>query len=203
MKMNEYLEKYPWTKGYDPYPEDSEPEICALSWLPKGWIMAFGEVMCDEIDLALRKTDFYDKAYISEAKEKYASMRISLYPSNEEIDQILMKYEMISEHICENCGAVDCAVLNLGGWISVYCEPCFNNINAAGRYKPYNEIIDTEAKIPDVLKWTRYSTNGAEHFEMDISETVEKIRKRYEERKASGEFQDDNFDEWEDNYYGA
>jgi hypothetical protein len=42
-----------------------------------------------------------------------------------------------------------------------------------------------------------------EDFEMDISETTQKIRAQYEQRKDNGQFKDDNFDEWEDSYYGA
>ena len=102
-KMKEYLRKYPWTRGYDPYPENNEEMCCALFWLPEGWVDSFGEKMCEEIDYELRKTSFYDEAYVIEAKEKYASMRLSIYPTNDEIENIISKYEAISEHICECC----------------------------------------------------------------------------------------------------
>lgn len=184
MKINEYLKKYPWTREYGPYPENPDEELaCALMWLPEGWLKAFGEEMCYEIDEALKKTDFYDKAYISEAKEKYASMRLSICPSNEEIDRILLKYETISMHVCEKCGAVDVPVLNIGRWWSVYCQECYEIINADGRHKPYDEVIDGDAEMPAKIQWGRFSTeHGHENFEMDISETVEKIRENYKKR---------------------
>ena len=204
MTMNEYLIKYPWLRGYDPYPETPDDEqVCSLIWLPEGWVDAFGEMMCEEIDIALRKTDFYDQAYVSEAKEKYASMRLSIYPSNSEIDTIIDKYSLISEHVCECCGRPNSSTLNMGGWISVYCRDCYNKINADGRHKQYDEIANKDAKMPDVLKWTRYSTNGTEHFEMDISETTRKIRDAW---KARQEFNDniyDAFENWEERYNGA
>lgn len=203
MTMNEYLERYPWTRGYDPYPEDGEELVCALMWLPTGWIKAFGEEMCDEIDAALRKADFYDQAYISEVKEKYGSMRLWIHPSNEEIDRIIMKYETISEAVCMSCGRVDCGILNISGWLSTYCRECYDNINADGRHKPYDEIVNKDAKMPDAVKWSRYSTSGTEHFEMDISETTQKIRDKYAQRKANSEFNNNDFDEWDDRYNGA
>jgi hypothetical protein len=203
MEMNEYLKKYPWLKGYDQSPDQNEPS-CALNWIPKGWVIAFGEQMCEELDIALRKTDEYDKAYIVEAKEKYGSMRMCIYPSNEEIERILMKYEAISEHICMHCAAVDVPMLNIGRWLSVYCRDCYSEINNDDRYKPYDEVIDGDAEMPAKIKWGQFSKErGHENFEMDISETTQKIRERYAERKANGEFKDSQCDDSEDNYYGA
>lgn len=43
---SEYLKRYPWLRGYDPYPDPDEPSSCALGWLPRGWVEAFGEEMC-------------------------------------------------------------------------------------------------------------------------------------------------------------
>ena len=199
-----YLKKYPWLKGYDPYPEsEADLSTCALNWIPEGWVDAFGELMCQELDAALRKTDQYDEAYVVEAKEKFGELRMWIHPPNEETDRILMKYEAISAHVCMHCSAVDVPMLNIGHWLSVYCRHCYDKMNSDGRHKPYDEVVDGDAEMPIVVKWSRFGKNGTEHFEMDIRETVEKIRKRCAERKANGEFEGDLFEGWEDNYYGA
>lgn len=172
-------------------------------WIPAGWVRAFGEEMCQEIDIALRKTDFYDQAYVSEAKEKYGSLRMWIHPSNEEIDRILMKYEAISEHVCQCCGCVDAPLMNISGWVSTYCKTCYDEMNSDGRHKPYEELANKDSKMPNSVKWSRFSPSGTEHFEIDISETTRKIREKYETRRARGEFNNNDFDEWEDRYNGA
>lgn len=175
--MQEFLKKYPWLKGYDPYPETENP-VCAFEWLPKGWVIAFGEELCQELDVALRKTELYNEAYVVEAKEKLGQLRLYFHPSNEEIENIIRKYEVISEHICENCGAVDVPMLNLGGWFSPYCRECFDKFNDKGRYKSFEEVSGKISEIPNVVKWRRYTKDGWQDFEMDISEIVEKLRKK-------------------------
>ena len=141
----------------------------------------------EELDVALRKTEEYNEAYVVEAKEKFGELRMWIHPSNEEIDRILMKYEAISAHVCMHCSAVDVPMLNIGRWLSVYCQHCYNKINNDGRHKPYDEVIDGSAEMPTVIKWGRFSKNGREDFEMDISETVGRIGERYKTRVANGE----------------
>lgn len=182
--MQEFLKKYPWLKGYDPYPEEDENPVCSLFWLPEGWVKAFGEEMCAELDVALRKTKEYNEAYVVEAKEKFGQLRLYLYPSNEEIENIIRKYEVISEHICENCGAVDVPMLNLAGWFSPYCRECFDKFNDKARYKSFEEVSGKISEIPNIMSWRRYTKDGWQNFEMNISETVEKLREK--ERSHNG-----------------
>lgn len=170
--MQEYLKRYPWLKG------SSEDAICSFEWLPKGWVIAFGEELCQELDIALRKTDKYHEAYVCEAKEKYGSLRLHLYPFNQEIEEIILKYEIISEHVCENCGAVDVPMLNIGGWFSPYCKTCYDEINQDNRFHSFEEAADGEMQMPKTRKWRRHSKDGWQDFEVDISETVCKIREK-------------------------
>ena len=174
--MNEYLKKYPWLRGYEDI-EDENP-VCSLEWIPKGWVIAFGEEMCQELDAALRKTGSYDDAYVSELKEKYGSLRMYIHPTNDEIENIISKYAAISEHVCEHCGAVDVPMLNIGGWFSPYCKTCYDKINHDGRFKPFNESMDSELQMPNVLKWRQYNKDGWQNYEMDIKETVDTIREK-------------------------
>ena len=182
----EYLKKYPWLRGNDL--EDYEwPSTCALNWLPEGWVEAFGEEMCQELDIALRKTEEYAEAYVAEAKEKFGELRMWLHPHNDEIERIVMKYAEISRHTCLYCGKIDIPMLNIGGWWSPYCRHCYDKINRDGRHKPYDDVVDGDAEMPSVIKWGRFSKGGHEDFEMDVGETVEKIRERYGARVANGE----------------
>ena len=93
-------------------------------------------------------------------------------------ENIISKYAAISEHVCENCGAVDVPMLNIGGWFSPYCKTCYDKVNHDGRFKPFDDAMDSELQMPNVLKWRRYDKNGWQNFEMDIKETVDKIREK-------------------------
>ena len=172
--MKEYLNKYPWLNAY---PESDNP-VCALRWIPEGWVKAFGDIMCEELDAALRKTDDYHEAYVVEAKEKYGSLRIHLYPYNDEIFNILLKYECISQYVCCECGKLDSPMLNIGGWISPYCKECYDKLNKDNRHSSFEDVIDGESTIPDVVKWRRCDETGWHDCEMDIRETVLKIREK-------------------------
>lgn len=174
--MQKYLKKYPWLKGYSSHPEENP--VCSLEWLPKGWVIAFGDEMCQELDVVLRKTGKYDEAYVTEAKEKYGSLRLYLHPFNTEIEEIILKYEVISAHVCEICGAVDIPMLNIGGWFSPCCKTCYDEINQDNRFKSFEEIADSDTQIPNTIKWRRYSKGVVQDFEADISETVNKIREK-------------------------
>ena len=141
-------------------------------------MIAFGEEMCQELDTALRKTGLYGDAYVSEMKEKYGALRICLFPSNDEIEDIISKYSAISEHVCENCGTVDVPILNIGGWFSPYCKKCYNKINHDNRFDSFENAKDGECEMPNIIKWRRYENGGWQNFEMDITSTVEKIREK-------------------------
>lgn len=202
MTMNEYLTKYPWLRGYDPYPDETDTEPCnILEWLPRGWVEAFGEEMCEDLDKAIKAAGLESEFRIDEAKEKYGMMRLYYYPSTPEIDDIVHAYEQISETVCVHCGAIEGVKFVNVGWCSPYCRRCYGKIHRTTDFAKFDALPDEE--LPTVVKWSRYSKNGKEHFELDISETTRKIRERYEKRKASGEFEEDVFDEWEDRYNGA
>lgn len=50
-------------------------EYTVLDDMPEGWRIAFGDLMCEEIDHELRRFDYEDKYEITEIKEKYGSLR--------------------------------------------------------------------------------------------------------------------------------
>jgi hypothetical protein len=201
MMTHEYLKRYPWSRGYDPYPEDKNEESCTLDWIPEGWEKAFGEIMCEEFEKVIKENNLTDDFRIDEMKEKYGSLRIFCHPCTPAINNSVNTFEMISEAVCGCCGSIEGVKLVPWGWVFPYCRRCFGKIHRTTDFSKFDALPDQE--LPIVVKWTRYSKNGTEHFELDISETTQKIRERYAERKANGEFESDDFAEWEDNYYGA
>lgn len=200
MEMNEYLAKYPWLKGYDPYPEDNDP-CCILEWLPKGWVEAFGEIMCEDLDRIIKAENLQDEFRIDEAKEKYGQIRLYCHPCTPAIQDVIRTYEAISETACCHCGTVEGVKMTNFGWVEPLCKPCCSKINRAMDSSKFDALPNEE--LPTVVKWSRFSQSGTERFEMDISETTKRIRERYEERKANGEFDESNDFEGDDDYYGA
>lgn len=57
-------------------------------------------------------------------KQKYGTLRVYGICSEERGYEIIDKYEDLSEHICEECGA-DGYEREIYGWYRVLCERCF------------------------------------------------------------------------------
>lgn len=180
LKNKKLCKRYPWLypvdwrgkkyKDYD-YSYHTLDDV-------KGWWKCFGEMMCEELLVALKKAHHVNDFHILECKEKYGEMVLVPTYFNEEINRIISKYELISGHVCVFCGKPDVAQ-TIRGWIQPLCEKCW------GQYpyidgKTYEEDTDYENRmIPDTMKWrTWYKGNTIEH-EKDISDTVKKIRSRY------------------------
>ena len=200
--MSEYKKKYPWLKIYDPYPEEGESDDFDPSmWIPEGWVKTLWEPMCEDLDREIKAANLQDEFRILELKEKYSEMRIFCHPSTPAIDDITRTYEALSSSICQYCGSIEGVKMTNFGWVISCCRNCFQKLNGNHNLDKFDALPTEE--LQNTLKWIRYSKNGNEHFEIDISETTQKIRERYAQRKANGEFKDNPFDEWEDDYYGA
>lgn len=98
--------------------------------MPPGWRAAFGEQMCEEIQKLLEEADYVYQYRIIQIKEKYG--RLCWYDSRvpekirERMNQVIRKYEDLSEVTCIECGKPAIKVsLN---WISPWCEECSANI---------------------------------------------------------------------------
>jgi hypothetical protein len=183
--MNKHINKYPWLKTIDPYPEDADDDVCALDDLPQGWAKAFGEMMCEDLDAELKRAGLENEFTIHQLKEKNGSMRMYYSPTTPEIDNILFKYESISEHICINCSKPDVHTLIRTGYIVPMCKDCYEQYY--NNTKPYKDIISKGCGMPDVLKYRQYSKDyqpaGYIDVAIDISETTDKIRKLWEEKQ--------------------
>lgn len=130
MTNTELIERYPflvlrndWTdeiiENYDP-----ECDGTYLDDMPKGWKIAFGERLCEELREALIKDNYLNDYRISQVKEKYGSLHWYDNGASEEVCKIIDKYEEISYHTCCICGAPATKISN--GWICPYCDECFD-----------------------------------------------------------------------------
>lgn len=147
----------------------------------KGWWKCFGEMMCEELLIELKRTHHVKDFRILEYKEKYGEMVLTPSYYNETIGNILRKYEVISRNVCMLCGKPDVAQTTRG-WILPLCEKCWLKFPYVDG-KTYEEDTDYENRmISTTVRWkTWYKGKTIEH-EKDISDTVQKIRSRYAQR---------------------
>lgn len=151
-KNKKLLSKYPWLWPYDLNLEPVSLNDYDYSWtildeLPYGWVESFGTQMCEEIQKILKKHHCTSKFRILQAKEKFGALRIYFNgvtaKCNNEIREILRKYEELSSKTCYICGKP--AKWISRGWICPYCDDCAKK-NAAERHKAYinPEMIDDD-----------------------------------------------------------
>lgn len=142
MSNRELLKKYPfliiknrWTgepiDQYDNYDEDTPDEEIAteLYNMPTGWRIAFGEKICEEIQNELDKLDskIANDYRILQIKEKFGTLRWYSNWYTDKMNDIIEKYERLSERTCIRCGAPATKISK--GWISPWCDKCAEKNN--------------------------------------------------------------------------
>lgn len=156
--------------------------------IPLGWVDAFGQMLVDEINSVA------EDSHVVEAKEKFGELRITIAIGNDddyfnrnkavdwdEIERITDKYKALSRNICIGCGKPDVHIVDTA-WIYPCCKDCFEkHVSSA---KKYEDVICDNGVMADSYKITRWSDEGYERVEFDISETAKKIRERWAERCA-------------------
>ncbi len=131
--------------------------------------------------------------------KKFGRLTVYVHGFNDEIMQIIDKYEHISANICISCGAYDVPMVN-ESWISPHCFSCFRKNQILTDkwysknyrdYKPkteeqiqdlYDKLTSDDKsdwKMPDSYTIRRFSKDGDTETTYDISDTVAKIRSRY------------------------
>lgn len=121
------IEKFPFllprNRWTGEVPENYDYSYTELDAMPKGWRIAFGEQMCQDIKDDLVRTGYLDKYRISQVKEKYG--RLCWYDfgcTDKMLHEIIPKYEEFSKRTCIRCGKPAKWVTT--GWISPYCDEC-------------------------------------------------------------------------------
>ena len=133
------LEKYPWLTPYNIWTkkplEDYNYERTWADDIPKGWRLAFGDQMIEELDQLLKKYNLEDNYRIVQIKEKFGGLRwyddgFSKEGYGEYRDW-LCKYENLSFKTCINCGKP--AIGFTRGYILPLCRDCMKDM-------PYDPI---------------------------------------------------------------
>lgn len=175
IKNKALIDKYPfllpknvWTgKVIDDYDYTFTEWDC----IPDGWQKCFGDMLLEEIAEASNGDIFFEQI-----KEKYGELRIYCN-SNQETQDIISKYSVISRNVCYFCGKPDVGYTK-HGWILPICKCCYEKNKYYTR--PYEEAINMEdTKIHDNYTYSRYRNGNWETTTVDISDTVNKIREKY------------------------
>ena len=94
----------------------------------------------------------------------------------EKIDEIIDKYEHISEHVCFFCGRPDTHITDMG-WVLPVCPKCYAKKWRRGSKFTYDEIVcDKNPRIEDIRRVNKYSNGEESIIEYNIKDTADKIR---------------------------
>ena len=137
--------------------KDYDFTFTELDNLPSGWHGLMTD-MSMEILAYLRSKDFSPYAFhIDQLKEKFGTIRLyySLHyadhSEDEGIDDIIQKYEELSEHTCCVCGGE--ATLVSKGWICPYCQTCADKLKTEEEKNwDFAPLVRSERKKIEIVK---------------------------------------------------
>lgn len=128
MTKEELVAKYPFLKADPEYnyvdaPDElySDPGV----YLPAGWIDLF-LACCEELRNILVQTNRLNDFKLNQVKEKFGSMRIYPNFADSAINEVISRYEIISQFTCCECGKT--ATIESTGWVCPYCTECGKKI---------------------------------------------------------------------------
>ena len=183
--MKHLIEKYPWLVVKDPYAGPGEEPTTFIDWIPEGWVKAFGEQLCEDLDKAINEAGIASEFQVDEAKEKYGSLSMYFGPTSKEVDAVERAYRAISETVCCRCGEIHGVKMVTRGWVSPYCRKCYGKITRNPDYNYFDNL--PEETLPTTIRWSRFSKGGHETFEEDITETTNRIKENYKNRGTNNE----------------
>ena len=206
MRNKKLVERYPWltprSVWNDKLPKDYDYTYTEADCFPKGWRKAFFKEMHEEIRDELIRCNYLNEFRVLQIKEKYG--RCCYYfggiPHDCNVDDIVRKYEFLSEYICIECGKLGVHNIPVNGWYSPICEKCYDKHIARlnrwydnhgfppYKYPTYEDVLskldidskaDIECTLPTVIRnKVRRPGQDWETIETDISDTVEKLRRK-------------------------
>lgn len=185
--MSIYGKQYPWLRLRDLYSGEIDTEHDVMDDMPKGWKNAFGSMMCEELDVAIKAAGLEDEIIFEQVKEKFGELRMYCFPYNREIYEVIQKYEVLSNNICIHCGKPDVPMINTG-WVRPSCRECYNKIThcIANTYEMLSK--GNADRMSDSYKVRRYNKEGSVETTYDIHETADKIREEYIRRIKKPDF---------------
>lgn len=127
IEVNKYLcERYPYliprNERTDEIPEDYDYSyIHGDGELPPGWNKLFLN-MCEDIRQPLIDANYIDDFRFSQIKEKYNHMCCYYFGAPQTVNDIINKYEYMSQFVCQDCGKP--ATKETQGWLASFCDGC-------------------------------------------------------------------------------
>lgn len=186
MRNKKLVKEYPFLLPRnvftDDVPDDYNYEYTRYEEIPEGWRKAFGKELLKELKESLVRHNCLNKFRFSQIKEKYGRLCLYNFGAPDETHRIIQKYEVISEYVCIRCGRPDVGVIDNYGWYEPVCKKCYDNQKLSRNWRtvPYEDLLDTdENNIPSSYKVHTYRAGKDEIVEYDISETVDKIRRKW------------------------
>jgi uncharacterized Zn finger protein (UPF0148 family) len=150
-----YLQPRTMTTG-KVHPDYDYQYIVGEHDLPEGWLELFLQA-CEDIKEPLEKAGCINDFRFMQVKEKYGQMRLYHSGASQEVNDILDKYEFISEQVCSECGKPAIAITR--GWICPFCEE---------HIKKYTERGETIDPIEVQTSYLRKIYSNGEHTETEI-----------------------------------
>lgn len=178
------IEKYPFLAFHN-YDGSIDYEGTWYDSMPRGWRIAFGDLMMDDIKACLEKANYVDKFHIENIKEKYGELRFyySGVPESvfDELNNIIETYSTLSQNICIECGEIDVPEFK-SGWIEPLCLKCYSSLpknkglDKIVIYQNYLNDMDLKNQtLATKLFFTRYADGESGKYEIDIQPTVKKV----------------------------
>lgn len=196
------VERYPWllprSVWTDKIVKDYDYTFTEADCFPQGWRKAFFEDMHEELREELLRCNYIDEFRVLEIKEKYGSLRYYTggIPRDCKAYEIIRKYEYLSEYICIDCGNLGVPNISINGWYSPICKCCYDKKikrmdkwytdhgYSPYKYKTYEELlekVDFDYTMPTIMTFSQCKPGQDwEDIEVDISDTVNKIRNKHE-----------------------
>lgn len=124
------LMEYPWLnmereEAINYLDVDDEAIFTYIDCAPSGWAKLC-EDLCAELKVLFDRVGFTNEYKLCQVKEKYGGLRWYDNGAPEEIwdeyQDIIEKYELLSEKTCVVCGAPATKVST--GWICPFCDKC-------------------------------------------------------------------------------
>lgn len=142
LKNKKLCKRYPFIALRNWRTDEPFYDFTYLDDMPTGWRKAFGKDMCEEIRRVLVKANYLNKYRVVQVKEKFGQLRwyddgapSSIY---RELQDIIYKYEEISERTCIRCGR-PATKISLG-WISPWCDECAEKFSDRIDFKEIDNV---------------------------------------------------------------
>ena len=184
--------KYPWLIPPDEMtgkiPENYDYSETVLDAMPTGWRIAFGDLLCEDIQAELEKFDYADKFVVVQLKEKIGELRLyhDGIPFGCKVDDVVQAYSVLSNYICADCGELDVPQKTFGRILPI-CKKCIKDYNVNDPEAYWDMIYEKQKPCTLPEKYTYrvwdMDTDDFKIVTVDVSDKVKRIRKKYCERK--------------------